>query len=1504
MSIKLNRAFGKSSMQQLIDKAKGLINERKFLEAETLAKEVLSRSPKSHVFQQILGIALSEQNDPDKTGAALEACAAAVQGQPDNPHYVNMLANVTAQLGNFEKAEELYNQVLELSPGLPDAMYNLAKVWTRTGKFLQARDVFQQMLPVISDVTDIYQNLGACEFSLGNVKQALLWFKLTLGFLPDNFEAHKNYAVCLNQMGDYAGALEHFNLSLELGNPDYSVLLNIAYAHSQLNEPSAAESFAEAYLEVDENMLPLDRLNCLTLLASVKKTLGKDVEANDIYRKIIDEFDDQAWAYSNYLFTRILMETETQESLFEKHVDFARRYELPVKELWGGYTNAPDPERKLKVGYVSADFFSHSVSYFSLPLIANHDKSRFEVHCYSAREIEKDPVMRRIRREVLWHDIQGKNPIQVAEMVREDQIDLLIDLSGHTGGNQLLAFARKPAPVQLTWIGYPFSTGLSAIDYRIVDNHIEPEGISEHISSEKLLRIDGCFCAYRPSVSRPFRLTSGELDVRPTPALESGFITFGCCNNFNKVNEFTLLLWAKVLERIPSSKLLLEVSGAEKEDVRSGVESKVQAAGIDLDRLIISNRQKNPQYMLYHSIDIVLDPYPCNGGTTTCDALFMSVPVVSLQGDRFMSRLGATFISNAGHPEWVAKTEEEYIDIACHLAHDIDRLDRIRQNLRHEVERSPMMDEIGFARKLERAYRQVWQKWCLDQVNQSDPEAVSVDSEVKNTEARVDALMSSNFDRNAYAAYLSEIKQFIDKKDWNVAAAALEHIADAPLYVAEHAYYLALIKIQHSKSISMASPIANQWMDEAATLLKSALEQAPEFLDAWLALGELQIYRNRYEEAEISMMRALKISPDSVHGLLYLALLLAHRNDFPGAHERCSRAKKLNPELAFAYDVEATIYAKEGNSATAIQCAEQAVQLDPNNLSLVDKLLGYAVLSDKWTKENFQEYSVAYSNMLAQNVHGTAQHSNQPVPSKKLNVGLISGHFYDNHWSSIWLPLCELISRTEIELFIYHNGEVVDQAAYRLQRAVKNIRYIRGLNPATTAALLMDDQIDILIALDAYGEYSCVPVLAQHAAPIQMAWPQENYALPVGLINYALRTSSSVPSPLLSEQHKTAPRLSVPGQMNYIDTPLPFSYQPFMNNPEFYSMPVFNDDSLPCEKAGHITFGVQADAIFITDTMLNAWASILLRLPESKLKLCATATSITYVKEALIERGIASDRIKTSYDLRDTRYHFYLDVDIALDTSPANSSVHVMDALWMGVPVLGLHGSQPWSHMSANLLSLVQLDDWVANGAEELVERAIERSTDIAVLADLRHSLRKRLEASGLLDCSAFAKSFAQALRMAWIDWCQSDAASYAHHVWHQRDLLDQAEEKMTEEDYLAASVIYMDVLKLEPMCGYAMYGLGLAYLMMQEDLGLARELLSRAAAKLEQDATATSLAILPDCLVSLAHACYGLGLLQDARGHFRHSLAYRDSEQVRQWMNQLAQAIGEQDSGSDGLLH
>jgi protein O-GlcNAc transferase len=338
-----------------------------------------------------------------------------------------------------------------------------------------------------------------------------------------------------------------------------------------------------------------------------------------------------------------------------------------------------------------------------LPVLENHDKTQVEVFAYAQAPLS-DAVTQRLRASIdCWRDIVGRSDAQVADLIRQDQIDILVDLSMHTAGNRLLVFAAKPAPVQVTWLGYPGSTGLQTIDYRLSDPYLDPLGEDESIYSEQTIRLPDTFWCYDPMDGR-------DIPINPPPALERGEITFGCLNKFTKLNPQNLALWAKVLAQVKNSRLLLLT------DPGSHVQrtiSELAGHGIDPARLEFIPRRSHQEYLkLYHRIDIALDTLPYNGHTTTIDGLWMGVPTVSLAGATAVGRAGVSILSNIGLLELIAKSEAQFVQIAVALAQDLPKLSNLRSTLRQRMEQSPLMDAPRFARNIESAYRQMWRTWC------------------------------------------------------------------------------------------------------------------------------------------------------------------------------------------------------------------------------------------------------------------------------------------------------------------------------------------------------------------------------------------------------------------------------------------------------------------------------------------------------------------------------------------------------------------------------------------------------------------------------------------------------------------------------------------------------------------------------------------------------------------------------------------------------------------------
>ena len=385
----------------------------------------------------------------------------------------------------------------------------------------------------------------------------------------------------------------------------------------------------------------------------------------------------------------------------DKQLD--KKFGLPHKDKWKTFAQPKVQKNKLKIGYVSPDFKKHSVQSFLLPTLAHHNHDKFEVFAFA--ELDKADLITEQYKSYVDHWIRTEkmNDNELTQLVRDLGIDILVDVAGHTQNNRLKVFAQKPAPISLTWLGFGYTTGLGAIDYFLTDNVMVPEG-SEHLFSEKPWRLEQnyCFCCYQ---AKP---DMGE--VHPLPTLGNNFVTFGSVSKNLRINSKVISTWSSILQRVKNSKLLINNFDMNNKEVKEIMLNRFKEHGISENRLDFYF--KTPPWDSMRQIDIALDCFPHNSGTTLIEHLYMGNPFITYSNRPSVGKIGASILTTLGHPEWIATSEEEYVEKAVALASDPQKLSTIRQNLRAEMEASPLMDHKGFVRELEGAYQAMWEKWC------------------------------------------------------------------------------------------------------------------------------------------------------------------------------------------------------------------------------------------------------------------------------------------------------------------------------------------------------------------------------------------------------------------------------------------------------------------------------------------------------------------------------------------------------------------------------------------------------------------------------------------------------------------------------------------------------------------------------------------------------------------------------------------------------------------------
>jgi predicted O-linked N-acetylglucosamine transferase (SPINDLY family) len=619
----------------------------------------------------------------------------------EDAQQILQLGNMSAAQGQMDQAIAHYERALSLNPDYVEAHNNLGLALATQGRMDQAIAHYERALSLRPDAL-IHNNLGNALAAQGRMDQAIAQYEHTLSLRPDYVEAHSNLGNALAAQGRADQAIAHYERALSL-RPDY------AEAHNNLgNVLMWVGRFKQALAHYQQAVaLQSNFVEAHSNLGLAHAALGNMDQAAVHYERALSLRPDYVVAHSNLLLTLNYASASDPESVYAAHRNFAQRREVPLAPHIQVHSNNRSLERRLKIGYVSSDFRQHSVAWFIEPVLENHSRERFEIYCY-ANHFQEDEVTQRLMSHAdHWRRIFGLSDDAVANQIRADCIDILVDLNGHTGKNRLLVFARKPAPLQVTWLGYPNTTGLSAMDYRITDAFADPVGMTEPLHSEKLMRLPDCFSCYQPPRDVPA--------VSELPARSKGYITFGSFNKLNKVTPAVMALWARILHAVPNSRLILKTSGLGEQATQESIRELFAQSGVAPERLeLLGHHQSRKMHLeQYRSVDIGLDPFPYNGTTTTCEALWMGVPVVTLAGKVHAGRVGVSQLSNLGLTELIGQTPDEYVAIASRLAADLEHLGTLRKELRDRMTASPLTDAQGFTKNLERTYLGMWKDWCL-----------------------------------------------------------------------------------------------------------------------------------------------------------------------------------------------------------------------------------------------------------------------------------------------------------------------------------------------------------------------------------------------------------------------------------------------------------------------------------------------------------------------------------------------------------------------------------------------------------------------------------------------------------------------------------------------------------------------------------------------------------------------------------------------------------------------
>lgn len=631
------------------------------------------------------------QAAPDRWSLLLQAGLDASSGLAP---YCGLYASALARL-SLEAGVLCSNDAEVALPPALLAQANKMQEHMRQNAYKQAEPIARKLTNMAPGFTDAWEVLTACQFNTNQLNAALTSSLRMIQVSPADFRSHVLLGISLARLDRASEAINVCRRSIELAPRS-------GHTHSALGDALNVERrYAEAHIAYEE-ALRWDPLHRKSLLNRCKVLIdaGDIVAAELAARDAVSAFPQAITAHSNLLFAANYSPDKSAQEVFRAYQDCDRLFFQPLRDKWRQHTNSTQPARRLKVGYVSPDFKKHSGNNFVEPLFTHHDRQSFELTAYAELGGEDEVTARFKTYFDKWVPTSKLTDAELADKIRADGIDILVDLAGHTQGNRLGAFARKPAPVSLTWMGYAYTTGLSAIDYIVLDDAMAPAGC-EALFSEKIWRLPTA-CAYRPG------LAMGE--VSELPALANGGVTFGTLSRAIRINHRTIRTWAAILRRLPNARLVVNSGSYRDAAMGDALAAQFEALGVSRHRLSIGFN--SPPWDVLRGIDIGLDCFPHNSGVTLVEFIHMGVPYVSLADRPSVGRLGSSILKSIGHPEWICATEDEYVDKAVALAGDLPALANIRKNLRQDMRDSIVMDEVGFAREFETALGKMFANWC------------------------------------------------------------------------------------------------------------------------------------------------------------------------------------------------------------------------------------------------------------------------------------------------------------------------------------------------------------------------------------------------------------------------------------------------------------------------------------------------------------------------------------------------------------------------------------------------------------------------------------------------------------------------------------------------------------------------------------------------------------------------------------------------------------------------
>ena len=1234
-------------------------------------------------------------------------------GNHNNSEAVERLITVSTEkainlfeAGYANQAIEFYRDILSALPEDFKATLILAKMYKKAGNRDEALPLLQKIPPESFYYADALFTLGLTLMERRDFRGGVECFHKLINLDILNVDGYNNLAMCLMELGQPEEAQKYLLHSIEISPEDAKTHLylgNLFARYWRLGE--AREQFQTVITLDYKNVGAYSNLSGIALLE------GEIAEAVALLHTALKLQPNYCIAADNLLLNMNYPDQYTPEQIRDEHFRLADIYGVAAQEKTQYHRRSGN---KIRVGYVSGDFRSHSVAFFLEPVLRNHSRDGFEIYCYDMVTAPDATTRRMMGLGWEWRPIYGLSDKTVADLILSDDIDILVDLAGHTLGNRLGVFAMCPAPVQATWLGYPNTTGLKQIDYRLTDSFADPAGMTDHLYSEELVRLPLSFLCYSPPDSAP--------QVAPMP---DGPVTFCCFNNYPKISDTVLKLWARVLKAIPDARLMLKCGSLEDLRVRTQLKGRFAALGVDPSRLLLDrftvHREEHLQR--YGSCHIALDTYPYNGTTTTCEALWMGVPVITLAGRTHASRVGLSILENSGLPEFIAQNADQYVEIVVRLANDSERLLQYRHKLRGQLSSSPLTDAVRFTRDLEAAYLDM-------RPTKMTTEPPIIDTSVQRFIAisieKVIKLYEVGYADEALAQCADILSVYPDSDEVAFKLARLYGLVNRPEDALPLLKRIDTHSPYYADSLYMRGMMLGDRRDftGAVDCLTLLLEIDDSRVECINNLARFLMELDRPGDAQNYLFKSLQMLPDCAETHLFLGNLFSRYWQLGEARQQFQRVIELQPDHAGAYNNLAGIAVLERNIDEALSLLRAALKLQPNYYAAADNLLFYLNYSDKYTPEQVRDehfrLAELYSVPPREHLLGKCQ------PGDKIRIGYVSGDFRSHSVAFFLEPVLCNHNRDHFEIYCYDMVTAPDNITRRMMGLGWKWRTVYGLSDSTVADLIVADGIDILIDLSGHSQGNRLGVFALRPAPAQVTWL--GYPNTTGLNQMDYRLTDDLSDPAGMTDHLYSEKL--------LRLPQSFlCYAPPDSAPEV--TPLSSEPFTFCCFNNHAK---------ISDTILRLWAKILLAVPGSKLLLkngsMGNAQIAANFSNQFSELGIDPRRlILENYTFsREEHLQRYAACHIALDTYPYNGTTTTCEALWMGVPVVTLAGTSHASRVGLSILENCGLGELIVHDADQYVQQAIALANAPERLLQYRLTLREQLSSSPLTDAERFTR--------------------------------------------------------------------------------------------------------------------------------------------------------------------